>query len=344
MDTRGLAAPSNKTMANYSQAESSVYQVLAQANLLRVRGLWDDAVERCMAAMKLDPDNVSVLSLLGDIYENQGKLTEAIQWYRLALDKNPESPADRLKLKSALSMLEHNAVAQAPELLAAKVATWSSETPTPERAHTHSPAFNHNVLTITLRIAAYGLALAFAIIVGYGLSSTSPRAVRTRSANSNNFESDPILVQSDGPASSTFLTNSRDSSELNLLNTLAADPQLTGNGVSVADVSDDPRFGLITVTALYTSTDTSFNGKSDILRAALRTALETSSHTDGVSATSFTIRILVSNPTTGADKLTFTGDITRAAISVIPADPATIPDGQLLAKFDNPWWDPGFTG
>jgi len=282
-------------MANYSQAASEnglsqeAYQVLAQANLFRVRGNWDDAVERCMAAMKIDPDNVSVLSLLGDIYENQGKLTEAMQWYRLALDKNPESPADQMKLKSTLTMMEHIAVAQAPELLAAKAASWSDAQEAVERPL----SFNQNVLNITLRVAAYGLAAAFAIVVGYALTTSAPRGHRSPTSSNRDLNSDPILVHSNGPGSSTFSADYRDVSELALLNALAADPQLTGYGVSASDVSDDPRTAAITVTALYTSPDPTVRTKADILRAAVRIALETSAHTDIGSATTFTVRILV---------------------------------------------------
>ena len=78
------------------------YTLLAQANLLRMRGRWDEAVDKCMAALRLAPQNASAQSLLGDIYENQGRLDDAIQWYRMALDVNPDSPADSLKLDRLL--------------------------------------------------------------------------------------------------------------------------------------------------------------------------------------------------------------------------------------------------
>ena len=80
-----------------------VYSLLAQANLLRMRGCWEEAVESCMAALRLTPDSHSAQSLLGDIYENQGRLDDAIQWYRMALDLNPTSTADRMKLERLLS-------------------------------------------------------------------------------------------------------------------------------------------------------------------------------------------------------------------------------------------------
>ena len=68
-----------------------------------MRGRWDEAVDNCMAALRLAPQNASAQSLLGDIYENQGRLDDAIQWYRMALDVSPDSPADQLKLDRLLN-------------------------------------------------------------------------------------------------------------------------------------------------------------------------------------------------------------------------------------------------
>jgi len=71
---------------------------LAAANLLRVRGLHDQAEARCIEVLRADPNNVHAHSLLGDIYQDQGRLEDARQWYQLALDLNPNSRPDREKL------------------------------------------------------------------------------------------------------------------------------------------------------------------------------------------------------------------------------------------------------
>src|SRR5579875_2831472 len=88
--------PSDREMSR------DAYALLAQANLLRMRGCWPEAIEKCMAALKLAPEHPSAQSLLGDIYENQGSLDDAIQWYRMALDVQPDSPADKVKLERLL--------------------------------------------------------------------------------------------------------------------------------------------------------------------------------------------------------------------------------------------------
>src|SRR5216110_1032892 len=64
---------------------------LSEANLLRMRARWVDAENRCIEALRLDPNNLDGHSLLGDIYRDQGKLGDAAQWYQLALDLNPNS-------------------------------------------------------------------------------------------------------------------------------------------------------------------------------------------------------------------------------------------------------------
>jgi len=72
--------------------------LLSEANLYRMRAQWLDAENRCIEAMRLDPNTVDAHSLLGDIYRDQGKLEEAAQWYHLALDLNLNSVGDKVKL------------------------------------------------------------------------------------------------------------------------------------------------------------------------------------------------------------------------------------------------------
>jgi hypothetical protein len=75
--------------------------LLAVANLLRMRGQWVEAIERCTEALRLCPESAAAHSLIADIYENQGRLDKAIHWYQLALELAPESLADKAKLARA---------------------------------------------------------------------------------------------------------------------------------------------------------------------------------------------------------------------------------------------------
>jgi len=72
--------------------------MLARANLLRMRARWEEAVDQCVEVLRADARNPTAHSLLGDIYQDQGRLEDARHWYQLALELNPNSEADRAKL------------------------------------------------------------------------------------------------------------------------------------------------------------------------------------------------------------------------------------------------------
>ncbi len=79
--------------------DSAVYPLLAAANLFRMRGHWDAAEQKCIEVLRLYPNNATAHSLLGDVYANQGRWEEALQWYQLAIDLDPDNLADRSKLE-----------------------------------------------------------------------------------------------------------------------------------------------------------------------------------------------------------------------------------------------------
>lgn len=78
---------------------------LAEANLYRIRGLWALAERQCIAVLRKDPNNIHAHSLLGDVFFDQGKYEEAVAWYQMALDLDPNSEPDRQKLQKARDLL-----------------------------------------------------------------------------------------------------------------------------------------------------------------------------------------------------------------------------------------------
>ncbi|MCS7209388.1 MAG: tetratricopeptide repeat protein [Fimbriimonadales bacterium] len=70
-------------------SDREVYPELARANLLRMQGKYDEAVEVCRRILGRFPSNETVHALLGDIYADQGKLEDAIQWYELLAELAP---------------------------------------------------------------------------------------------------------------------------------------------------------------------------------------------------------------------------------------------------------------
>lgn len=110
--------------ADRAPVQDATEVALAAANLLRVRGRYEDAEKRCVEVLRSDPNNVHAHSLLGDIYRDQGKLEEAAEWYQMALDLDPNSRADREKLRQVRQ--RRSSVAQRDVLPSATVSTATS--------------------------------------------------------------------------------------------------------------------------------------------------------------------------------------------------------------------------
>lgn len=86
--------------------EREVYSLLATANLYRIRGLWQEAENKCIEVLRRYPNNPTAHSLLGDIYADQGRWEEASEWYELAVELSPASTVDRKKLERVKDILE----------------------------------------------------------------------------------------------------------------------------------------------------------------------------------------------------------------------------------------------
>lgn len=84
--------------AREGSAEEQKHRLLTQANLLRMRKDWQTATLRCTEALRVAPKSASAHSLLGDICRDQGRLNDAMDWYKLALSLDPTRRADREKL------------------------------------------------------------------------------------------------------------------------------------------------------------------------------------------------------------------------------------------------------
>ncbi len=84
--------------------EMSVGPLLARANLLRMRGQWEEAIAVCTEALRQAPRSPTAHSVIGDIYEAQGKFDDALQWYGMAVDLAPDRTSDREKLERIVAV------------------------------------------------------------------------------------------------------------------------------------------------------------------------------------------------------------------------------------------------
>lgn len=222
-------------MAETSELPRDAYALLAQANLLRMRGCWQEAVDRCMDAMRLAPGHASVHSLLGDIYDNRGSLDDAIQWYRMALDVNPDSPADQMKLARLLDVKSRQNVPSAPsaEPIAVPMPLRSAD---PERL---------------LRRAAYGAAGVVLAIILLAVVLSRP-AVKGK-VGEHQISAPPIVLPSvqtpDAPAAVSL---PRDPAEQQIVDAVRADVQMAGGDTQIVDAQSDPRTARLTLTVAVT--------------------------------------------------------------------------------------------
>lgn len=85
--------------------QSDVYLLLVMANILRLRGQWAEAEAKCSEALRRDRDNAAACSVMGDIARDRGNVRDAVEWYRMALGRNPASASDRKKLDAVLDQV-----------------------------------------------------------------------------------------------------------------------------------------------------------------------------------------------------------------------------------------------
>ncbi len=315
-----------------------VYALLAQANLLRIRGCWEEAVGQCMAALRLVPDSTSAQSLLGDIYENQGRFDDAVQWYRMALDTNPDSPADRLKLDRLLSRqtlapradrktIPFESDTAPMPIVPASPPLWRRLTQDPETA---------------LRVGALAAALLVCLIVLFAYATVHRRSALASLGFGpyQEVKAAPVVVS---PASAPIVAvgageTRRDSAEQAVLDTLRGSSDLSALGVTVSDVQFDPRAGRMTITVSL-SPGPSLT-RASVLRGALRAAQAGAAASP--SATAFTLRALMASEADGGGTLVFVGDIAQDALPAVGTAPPD--DDHVAALFTDPLWLPQAPG
>lgn len=308
-----------------------VYALLAQANLLRVRGHWEEAAEACMAALRLAPDSSSANSLLGDIYENQGRYDDAAQWYRMALDANPDSPADIVKLDRLRLREDIHLSPSRPPI--------SAGTPKSPKAaavvRRSLPRFLRDP-ELALRGAAIAAAVALILIVSLAFRAARHAGTLATLGFGADVVVKPVVVP---PRAGTLPTDPdaapvHDPSEQSLLTALQASGDLTRLGIAVYEVQADPRAGRMTVTfGLPASPGLS---QAQIARDALQVLMAAGPEP---TVTTYTARcLLLSSSGQPGAALAFVGDASGASVQADASAGAALTDAQAQAAFSDLWW------
>lgn len=72
------------------EQEQEVNKLLTLANVQRMRGQWVEAEDTCRKALSINPRDVTIREMLGDILNDSGKLDMALSEYRTAMEQAPD--------------------------------------------------------------------------------------------------------------------------------------------------------------------------------------------------------------------------------------------------------------
>ena len=321
-----------------------VYALLAQANLLRMRGCWEEAVGQCMAALRLAPDSSAAQSLLGDIYENQGRFDDAIQWYRMALDASPDGPADRLKLDRLLQ--RQTPAARSDRKSAAAAGPEAERADDPASSEASAPALLWRRLMrnpeAALRAGALAATVVVCLVIMLAYASVHRRAALASLGfgATQEVQAAPVVLApvSAPPDPAAAGGTPRDAAEQAVLGTLRGSSDLSALGITVGDVQFDPRAARMTITVSLLPGPSLT--RASVLRGALRAAQAGAAASP--SATVFTLRALMASEANGEGTLIFVGDLAQNALPAAGAAPPD--DDQVAALFTDPLWLPQAPG
>lgn len=109
----GLEAPG----FNSGKDDDALHANLAKANLLRLRGDFEEAEKVCVNMLRVHPDSAPVHTLLGDIAFSQDQAGKAIEHYEIAHQLDDKAPDIPRKLAEAKHLHEsHETVTTAEQL------------------------------------------------------------------------------------------------------------------------------------------------------------------------------------------------------------------------------------
>lgn len=311
-------------------AGSDVTSLLASANLHKIRAEWDEAIADCTDALRLDPRNPDIASLLGAIYEERGMFDEALVWYQMALELNPDSGPDQDRLAR---------VAKATEA---------------KRDRRDSESFSK----FERRTKFWGIALGL-IVVMIIVAAVVTTLIRNRSTQSASAKPTPTGQSQDyaprmnrpsvapqGPTAppeatakptSTGGAPARTAGESYIRSELAAAQGVVETGANIDDVTADPRVGVANVT--FTVPFRGVVNKDQIIRASVAVASKTFELNREVKFV--TVRCMVQTGGAAGTQIAFIGDIARQTVEALPP---TASNEQFTAAFTRPWWNPQMQG
>ena len=294
------------------------HTALAAANLLKLHGEWQAAIDKCMQVLALDEDDAAAHSLLGDIYRDQGHFSEAMHWYKLALDLNPDSPADKTKLEQTIA------------------GSLIDRLPKRDRKAEAIVTAKRVLLEAALAI---GLLLVITtvwpVIFRPKLGSEMPQRPpetpqRVRLPVGTTEGAEPSQVPANQPVGASM--SSREDAILRALN---ASPALTRHGLEARVILIDPRNRSAAITLVCPQTGDQ-PASETLVRGSLIVLREACLKEHGLDQ--FTIRAVYDRSDGSAD-VRFVANAQRNSVLLI--NPESADYSQLVDVLQSPWWATG---
>lgn len=297
--------------------------LLTSANLHRVKQEWDEAITDAMEALRVAPGNPEVASLLAGIYEQRGDLNEAATWYRIALDFDPGSTADRARLQRVSRQMSEAVSAGASVRQASGL----------KRDWAPIAIAVIVVLLVTTLVLAFRGPRREQVappITGPRSTSTAERAPAITPGGSSTRVSPPAATPISGSAAPSSAV--RTAAELAIRTAVGQPRAVQAAGAKIDDVVADPRGGVVVVT--FSAPATGNLTREIVLSvsgAIARAAFEQNAEVQTV-----TVRCVVGGGSAGA-QIAFVGDAARSTLLALASD---APPQQLQSVFANTWWNP----
>jgi hypothetical protein len=301
----------------------TIHQLLLNANLLKIRGDLDGAVAECINALRIDPDNITAHSLIGDIYRGQGKAEEALRWYRLALDISPNSMRDRARVDELTKEeLEKVGPAASTDWKFSSLTLWT-------------------LLAVFIALTVVTLGIHMRRAPHRDLADRRPSAAATID-QSPSTEDAQSSAQPKGeatapaPVKPVFPTEHTDR-EATVIGKMNASSILMNGNIRVSGMVIDPRDNSATIT--FTSHGTNGLPSSQVLvHNSLLVAREVFQVDSLLSRAVLRAEYPLSDNGELHPQIAFVGEVKREALENFNVDGSHY--GEQVGIFDNPWWAP----
>ncbi|MCC6446427.1 MAG: tetratricopeptide repeat protein [Armatimonadetes bacterium] len=326
-----------------SLSDRDVYPLLAAANLHKIRGEWEAAIQKCVEALRIYPNNVSAHSLMGDIYSQKGDIGEALQWYRMALDLKPDSPSERAKIEKLKAARDQEAARPPSEAILQAHA--------PEVASTRSLSWVR--IAVAAGAACFILLGVIAALTQWAARPSVPPIRPTSPPRPRGFTpalnapaaktpqplvAPPIVLSPEENRANEPTGPPASSQEASLTAALRQSRIENAIGSHVAQAQIDPRISWASIMAEYALPEGVPMQEAAARETAriARAVFDTDPRITGVTVRLFSPGY---SPADGGTRdPDFVADLTRAALG--SADPEQLPGDQLSALLQNIWWNP----